>query len=297
MLMTFMVLLVTGSTFAQTSPSSTNIIGKSFLPKTDIAVTGYDPLIDVNIKGARFLLKKGTKFTISDVKESGYIIMIWKYVDKVDKASFYSTLVKGKGLPVTLNKELKVADTTFSITKDKLGISPGTSLPGVNQLAFINSWANEMQFFITLKDFNDKCEPIYPKQFSFTWGFLTLPIKARLGVNKAAFTFEEKINFGISFGGKWQHASTTYQASNLLGGISVANVKVDNDISASALSFSGGYMFQYDKFQVGAFLGLDYIAESPKVSWAYQGKPWVGFAIGLSLFGETKTAASTTQTQ
>jgi hypothetical protein len=56
-------------------------------------------------------------------------------------------------------------------------------------------------------------------------------------------------------------------------------------------------MYQYDKFQVGLFSGLDYIDQSSNVIWAYQGKPWVGFAIGVSLFGENKSSNTTSQTQ
>lgn len=56
-------------------------------------------------------------------------------------------------------------------------------------------------------------------------------------------------------------------------------------------------MYQYDKFQIGLFTGLDFIDKSAGKNWAYQGKSWLGFAIGFSLFGENKTSATTDQTQ
>lgn len=159
-----------------------------------------------------------------------------------------------------------------------------------------------MQFFIPLIDFSNNCTSIYPRANSFTWGFLTLPIKLRFGNKAAPFTFEEKVNFAISLGWKWQQPSTTYIANNLLAGISIGGgVRADNkdgtSSSPAAITASIGYMYQYDKFQVGIFTGLDFLSQTTNINWQYQGKPWLGFAIGFSLFGENQTQANKTQTQ
>jgi hypothetical protein len=288
--------------FSQNGNSATNSIGKSFISKTSISVTRYNPISGKNVDDSKFLLNDGTKFFIYGVTESGYIISIWNYKDvDGEKAKFYKSLENSEAKTKSdIDQESFGED--YKVFKAPLGIIPKkksdpNSIGEYEKLAYLDSWANNLQFFIPLKDFNDKCEPIYPHQRSFTWGFLTLPIKARFGNKDASFTFEEKVNFGISFGLKWQHVGTTYSASNLLGGVSVGSVKIDNDNSASALSFSVGYMYQYDKFQIGLFSGVDYTGQSPKVNWAYQGKPWVGFAIGVSLFGENKTSAESTQSQ
>ena len=285
--------------YAQNSTSATNIIGKSFVSKTVISVTRYNQLSKNKVKNSDFLLKEGTKFFVSGVEEDGYIISVWNFADNdASKAKFYESRLEKKEVDSLKFSPYRILKSELGLVlKGNKQVSVAESLGSLEELAYIDSWANNLQFFISLKDFNDKTESIYPKQTSFTWGFLSLPIKARFGNKSAPFTFEEKINFGISLGYKWQHVGTTYKASNLLGGVSIANVKVDTDKSAAALSFSLGYMFQYDKFQAGLFSGFDFIDQQPKVNWGYQGKPWIGFAIGVSLFGENKTSISTGQSQ
>ncbi|MDQ0636779.1 hypothetical protein QF042_000344 [Pedobacter sp. W3I1] len=298
-------LFVVGQSFGQTTTKGTDIIGQSFVTKTSIPVKVYNPLSKKIDKDFSFLLNDGTKFYIYEVVDSGYIVSVWNYKSTPEKNDFYKMLPglkerKSDSLPISGEKT--GTKSYYNIFKAALGINTvdsakSSALNKYKNLAYVDSWGNDMQFFIPLKDFNGKCESIYPHKRGFTWGFLTLPIKARFGNSKAPFTFEEKINFGISAGVKWQHVNTVYSASNLLGGISVGSVKVDKDNSASAISLSVGYMYQYDKFQIGLFTGLDFIDKSGTVNWGYQGKPWLGFAIGFSLFGENKTSASTDQTQ
>lgn len=290
-----------GQSFGQSNGKSTDIIGKSFITKTSISVKAYDPLRKIVEDSLSFLLKDDVKFYINDVLDNGYIISVWNFEVNAQKENFYN-LTSFTEPKLVLNN-ISVDSSAYKILKSDIGIKSATiknktlSNFKYKDLAYIDSWGNNMQFFISLKDFNDKCESIYPHKKGFTWGFLTLPIKARFGNSKAPFTFEEKINFGISAGVKWQHVNKVYSASNLLGGVSVGGVKIDKDNSASALSLSVGYMYQYDKFQIGLFTGVDFIDKSAGVSWGYQGKPWVGFAIGFSLFGETNSTVAGEQTQ
>jgi len=84
-----------------------------------------------------------------------------------------------------------------------------------------------------------------------------------------------------------------------LGGLSVVNVPLNNASTApagtatstAAVSLSGGVMFQYAKFQMGVFIGWDFAGDHA-YQFSYQGKPWLGFAIGLSLFGASQTTAT-----
>ena len=306
--------------FSQATNQSGSLVGKSFITKTSIIINPYDPSKEKNDndidKSIHFLINDGIKFYIYKVLDSGYVISVWDFNTKdIAQNIFYQSLPCDNFYE--LDNPIPNKDDYYKMSKNIVGLkvdSPtikSSPFSKYDQLAYVDSWANNMQFFIPLKDFNDNCESIYPKAHSFTWGFLTLPIKARFGNAKGPFTFEEKVNFGISLGIKFQHVSKVYKASNILGGISVSGVKIDNTTnvatttsaspaassSASALSFSGGYMFQYDTFQVGVFTGFDFTSQTPNLNWAYQGKPWIGFAIGVSLFGESKTAASTNQSQ
>ena len=169
-------------------------------------------------------------------------------------------------------------------------------------LAFVDSWANGWEFFISAKDFTSYAVLIYPKSDKFTWGFLTLPVKMRFDNSKMGrFNFEQNLNFGLTFGDKHQFVSTSDVSLNTLVGLDVVNVPLNNATattsasSTTAVSTSIGVMLQYDKFQMGVFLGTDF-AGAHANQFDYQGKPWLGFAIGVSLFGESQTT-STSQSQ
>ncbi|WP_183562244.1 hypothetical protein [Mucilaginibacter sp. SP1R1] len=202
----------------------------------------------------------------------------------------------------------------YRITKEQINDKLDTSADMTNQaaiysdLAYLDSWANGWLFFISAKDFSDNSVSIFPHSNKFTWGFLTLPVKMRFDNNKGGrFDFEQNLNFGLTFGDKHQLVSTSDISLNYLLGLSVVNVPLDNATpatattpatsatSTAAVSTSGGFMFQYDKFQIGAFLGWDF-AGAHANEFKYQGKPWIGFAIGISLFGEGKTTPAA-QTQ
>ena len=146
-------------------------------------------------------------------------------------------------------------------------------------------------------DFTAKCLPIHPSSESFTWGFLTLPLKLRFDNDKGGrFNFEQNLNFGLTFGGKHQYVSKNDISFNYLAGISVVNVPLNNAMTGSeatstaGFSFSLGGMFQIDKFQIGAYIGKDFAGDHAN-QFVYQGKTWLGIAIGISLFGEGKTTA------
>lgn len=171
-------------------------------------------------------------------------------------------------------------------------------------LEYVNSWANGWSFFMSAQDFAANAEVIYPKSYTFTWGFLTLPVKMRFDNSIGGrFNFEQNLNFGLTAGIKQQLQRVDDVSLNYLGGLSVVNVPLNNASTApsgtatstSAVSLSTGVMFQYTKFQMGIFLGWDFAGDHA-YQFSYQGKPWIGFAIGLSLFGQNQTT-STVQTQ
>jgi hypothetical protein len=183
-------------------------------------------------------------------------------------------------------------------------------------LEYLDMWANDWPFYISAKDFSDNAQSIFPSSTKFTWGFLTLPLKIRFD-NKndgGRFNFEQNLNFGLTAGFKHQLVRNSDVSWNYLAGISVVNVPLNNAVTGSttttitdgsqnttttpgstatstaAVSTSVGVMFQYDKFQIGTFLGKDFAGDHAN-QFPYQHKVWLGFAIGLSLFGEGKTTA------
>jgi hypothetical protein len=207
---------------------------------------------------------------------------------------------------------LKTEKQDYAKLKKQIGEEAGVPLDATtpyanyNELAYVDSWANGWKFFLPasalLSDFS---EGIYPYGFKFTWGFLTIPLKLRFdnknkstGAPDGRFNFEQNLNFGVTFGAKQQLVNKRDVAFNYLAGVSVVNVPLRDTLSktgvslpagsAQAISISVGCMFQYDKFQIGLFGGKDFTGSSAG-KFAYQGKSWLGIAIGVSLFGEGST--------
>jgi len=131
----------------------------------------------------------------------------------------------------------------------------------------------------------------------FTWGVMTLPIKARFGNGgKRLFDYEERLNLGFVFGLKKQLKGYNQQALNYLAGFGITSAKTDSssmkDLSdydgktSLALSLHTGVLYQFETFQVGFFVGADFVPGTVGRSWRHQGRPWIGLAIGVSLFSK-----------
>jgi len=201
-----------------------------------------------------------------------------------------------------------VADTNiYRRTKEQSGekadtpTDPASPYVAFADLEYVNSWGNGWSFFMSAQDFSANAVAFYPTSYTFTWGFLTLPIKLRFdnSLSGGRFNFEQNLNFGLTAGIKQQLQRIDDVSLNYLGGLSVVNVPLNNASTApagtatstAAVSLSGGVMFQYAKFQMGVFIGWDFAGDHA-YQFSYQGKPWLGFAIGLSLFGASQTTAT-----
>lgn len=250
------------------------VTGKSYITTVDNVVVygvGSDGKID---KNQRFKVNKGTKFNANGLDEENNVkITFWPYS--------------------------KPSGDTASKPRYKSDFSKNFSNVYETNHEFIGYWANYKDFVIELPTFNIGTKLYYGKDNDFTWGVLTLPIKARLGNKKDRyFDIEENLNLGFSFGLRHQIESVRKQAINYLAGVSIARVKTDSisiknsfkapeSSVASALMFSGGILYQYeDAFQVGIFLGVDNVMGELGRNWKFQSKPWIGFAIGISLFSK-----------
>lgn len=56
---------------------------------------------------------------------------------------------------------------------------------------------------------------------------------------------------------------------------------------------SAGIVYQHEAFQIGIFIGEDFIVGELGRNWKYQGKPGLGLAIGVSLFTKNNDQNST----
>ncbi len=219
-----------------------------------------------------------------------------------------SDLQQTKAAAVAAQTNTPLVDPNiYKRTKEQSGekadtpADPSSPYAAFADLEYVNSWANGWSFFMSAQDFSANAVVIYPKSYTFTWGFLTLPIKMRFdnSLSGGRFNFEQNLNFGLTAGIKQQLQRIDDVSLNYLGGLSVVNVPLNNASTApagtatstAAVSLSGGVMFQYAKFQMGVFLGWDFAGDHA-YQFSYQGRPWLGFAIGLSLFGASQTTAT-----
>ena len=145
-------------------------------------------------------------------------------------------------------------------------------------LEYIGPWSNYLQFKMELKDLNNKTMEYFGYSRSFTYGVMTLPVKVRFGNgDNRFFNFEENLNLGFTFGYRYQPSSRVEQAHNLLGGFGISRVKIDStgfseeidlsDDTAAALMINVGYLYQHKTFQVGLFLGSDFIPSTTGKAW------------------------------
>ncbi len=260
-------LIVTFICVTSANGQSTSFIGKSY--EATVNLTVYE----ITAAGLKDIthphtVVKGTKFTVNEIVTGNDLkITFWNFGPEV------------KALPV--------------------GFAKNYAAPEDN----IDAWADQKNFIIELNTFTTATRIYYGKNNEFSWGVMTLPIKARFGNKKDHFfDFEENLNLGFTAGLKHQIEGSHESWINYLGGVSITRVRTDS-ISlknhfavpeakvSSALMFSAGFLYQYESFQVGIFTGIDVIPGEIGRNWKHQAKPWVGFALGVSLF--TKNTAGT----
>ncbi len=292
------------------------IIGKSYLTVANN--------IEVEYEGdtTKYKVQKGTKFSV-DGFESGtdwVYVSFWNYgtnrksigkeakqISLIDilgpqqKQSLLGMNSKDSVRVKTLldsiwNTELDSAYVADVLRKQKHEITDkDIRLKLSLNKKYIGMWANHLQFKMKLTDLNDKAIEYHGKAGSFTYGVMTLPIKMRFGNGgDRLFNFEENLNLGFTFGYKRQPQSRVKQSHNFLGSVGVSRVELTEDSlntemdleddTASGIMLSAGYLYQYEAFQVGLFFGTDLLTGSLSREWKFQGKPWLGVAIGVSLF-------------
>jgi hypothetical protein len=267
----------------RTSAQQQSITGNSYITIVD-NMTVYGVRSNGSIDREQFFkVPKGTKFNANGLDSSNNIrITFWNYPNPSDTSKAHKVPKMGKAsLPQGYS-------SNYSAAKE-----------------FIGNWANDKEFIVDLKDFNSCCKLYYGKRFDFAWGVMTLPIKARLGNgDDRFFDVEENLNLGFTFGLRHQLPGVKEQALNYLLGVSIARVRADSislknnfkapqSSVASALMFSGGVLYQYETFQIGIFVGFDNVMGELGRNWKFQSRPWIGFAVGVSLFSRNGTQAGT----
>jgi hypothetical protein len=262
------------------------IVGKVYVTSSDvITVYGLDKKGNLD-SNARFSVSNKTKFSVVGFDDNNNIkVTFWRYYT-----------------PASNTAKNNKSSTPFIYQKDTL--TKKTYWSYSDDLQFIGKWANYKQFAIKPSEFDAACKEYFGTKKDFTWGVMTLPIKARFGNgDDKLFDFEERLNLGFVFGLRKQLKGYVEQSLNYLMGFGITSAKTDSSSmkdlayydgsSSLALSLHTGILYQYDNFQVGIFLGADFVPGRVGREWRHQGKPWIGLALGVSLFSKNQTGGGT----
>ncbi|UKJ06185.1 hypothetical protein [Solitalea lacus] len=237
-------------------------VGKYFEFNENVSLEKCDG-IGNTIAGSE-IINAGVQFKIDGTATGGYVIHILQ-----------------KGSDVAFNTRLYLSSFSAATLKN--------SLP-------------DRFFLLPLQTFNTKCKPRLTKN-SFTIGTVLLPIKMRFGSSSKVeniynkdflLTNDVSLGFSIGYKRKWSQE----WGLDILGGFSVTSIQVDSSTTKgyykSASNASGvtghfGILLENNNFQFGLFTGIDYLTGGVGKQWIYKDQPWVGIAIGYSLF-KTKSS-------
>jgi len=202
-----------------------------------------------------------------------------------------------KGWEFTVDRVLANGDFVISFLEWK-------SDSNKNALYHQTTAGNNIYFLLSNAEYNLSAER-YEKKGGITVGASTTLIKIRPGSGDALidsktggtyrvpFDFANDFNLGLMFGWKHKQSKEPELAHNFLLGLGITSISVDSlttqglitaKSNQAALTWSVGYVFEYNRFQIGAFTGLDLMAGEVGRNWIYRNRPWIGVNLGFSIF-------------
>lgn len=126
----------------------------------------------------------------------------------------------------------------------------------------------------------------------FSFGALSLPIKLRSSEGEINFETDFNVNFALatrlaeSFINDWD---LTWQIGFGFGSTNLtsnnSSIDVGKDQSVQTLTGLTGLNLRFQSFQVGLYVGVDYINNQSEYNWKYNGNMFVSAGIGINIFG------------
>lgn len=165
--------------------------------------------------------------------------------------------------------------------------------------------AKQKYFKIKIKDFEANAISIVKIPFALSAGVINYPFKMRPGDEKIKMDFTGAFNFGAAVGLKFPYRQHNKISFSLITGYSLSNIVLDSASvtknkmqltgtnNFTAFSFSVGAMAEYEKVQVGFFIGWDWLnrINQETYNWEYQGRTWLSIGLGLAIFSTKKEIA------
>ncbi len=129
-----------------------------------------------------------------------------------------------------------------------------------------------------------------------TAGTATMPFKWR---HTGGEDFSKDLAIS-NLGGVKYKINDNWSVSALLG-LGISSVKLDSantkgtikeNSDFAAFTISTGVVIEFKRLQFGVFTGWDNLSTSSRNNWIYQGRNWLGFGIGFSLYSESEAPSA-----
>ena len=156
--------------------------------------------------------------------------------------------------------------------------------------------SSDQRYFRIPKSSLDQYAEELVAKWTETIGAITLPFKYR----PQGGTIKKDLAISGMGGLKRNYYNGKFSL-NILGGIGLSSVNLDSlntrgnvleSQDRSAVTFSTGLVFQWNKLQIGIFTGWDWLTTPNNDKWSYHGKNWLSLGIGISLFSSESTVKS-----
>ena len=215
----------------------------------------------------------GARFSISDSLTDHYIIRFWKWTS--DEEEGYQQTVKQADAQL-LTDQARVARSRSRTNTLRTDLATGT----------------ELFFKLEKKDLEPYAVPLFAR-FSPLVGASVLPFKLRpeTGEFTKDLTLSGMGGFRIR-----PRRKDSFSVGALLG-VGITSVSLDSlntegrvlePSDRSAITLSTGLVVQWERLQVGLFMGWDHLNKSDRRLWVHQGAHWLALGIGVSIFSEDK---------
>jgi hypothetical protein len=224
---------------------------------------------------------------------------IFNYDIELPQCGFDGTLSGSGSKRIKANTAFEVRNTTTTDYIIQISeYTKGKKKDSLN-LELHKTSANQDIYFKLLKsDY-----PLYAEKLerrgTFTVGAATTLIKIRPGRKEPKngydvySEFGNDFNIGVSAGWKFQPYRKMQLAHSGVIGLSFSSIKVtpyttknflEAESTQGCVTFSAGYVFEYNKFQVSIFSGLDLMSGQVGRNWIYRNRPWLGLGFGFQIF-------------
>jgi hypothetical protein len=213
----------------------------------------------------------GAKFSISDSLTDHYVIRFWNWTS--DEEEGYQQTIKQADAQL-LSDQARVERSLSNTNTLRTDLASGTDL----------------FFKLEKKDLEAYALPLFAR-FSPLVGASVLPFKLRPQTGE----FTKDLTLSGMGGVKirpWRKESFSVGA---LLGVGITSVSLDSlntegrvlePSDRSAITLSTGLVVQWERLQVGLFMGWDHLNKSDRKLWVHQGAHWLALGIGVSIFSE-----------